>query len=274
MTNFCDAKSINSDTSNALRRVRGNISTISNSLTRKCCKKPLSDENGFYVNGYKVNTNVNFTFKISKLSYNNLEITYKKINSVTENQPYYLHEGEMYVPVDTRYFAGLLSYSADGNYSWGFWGNDPDGLAYLTRTRSGFKPSIVGWIKISGECNSLKMDIDPSVTEDGFYISNDEEIISVETKKTFSFEVIDKDTGWLKYGKCKTKYICVPEILNTTYPNPKTRHLWYKTNGCTYVPKNDDLLVLGKKNDVVPGRIIINDGENTGNDRITIDDCP
>lgn len=273
VTNFCNANLINSDTSNALRRVRGNTSTISNSLTRKCCKKQLPDENGFYVNGHKVNTNVNFIFKNSKLSYNNIEITYKKINSVTENQPYYLHEGEMYVPDDVRYFSGLLSYSADGNFAWGYWGNDPDGLAYLTRTRSGFKPSILGWIKISGECNSLKMDIDPSVIEDGFYISNDKEIISVETKKTFSFEVIDKDTGWLKYGKCKIKYECIPELLNTIYPNPKHRRLWYATNGCTYAPIDDNLLVLGEQNDVVTGRIIINDSENAGNDRIIIDDC-
>ena len=258
VTNFCDSNLINSDTSNALRRVRGNTSALSNSEKRKCCKKTY--ENGFFVNGFKVNTNINFTFKNSELSYGNCRVTYKKTKKVTNNQPYYLYEGEIYVPILNRYSKGLLSYSVEGNFPKG-----PD---------TGLKLWISGWIKISGACNSTEVDVESCIRPDGFYIrTGDNDILSVETQEIFKFDATDST---LNYGKCKTKYKSAPEILSDILADPTIQYLFYSYNNSPYVPVVPNLLLLGEVfiKDVVEGRIRVYNGKNTGSDRITFDDCP
>ena len=256
VTNWKQANSINSDTSNALRRVRGNTSALSNSEKRKCCKKSKPD--GIYVDNFIVDTDIEFVFdeQDSTLNYGNCKIRYEKVDRLKPNTPYYLHKGKKYRPIDGR--EGWLTYSPDGIF--------PKGGERL-------KIYIPGWIQISGEGSSLKLVTAPCQTRlNGFYIKKDGNLSLVLTDIEFVFDPVDLT---LSYGNCRQKY-------KKNLVSDADAAGFYSFNGISYVPKDSSLLSIGEVfiSQFIPGWIKIFTGEkpiftkeNPRGDRITYDEC-
>lgn len=262
VTNWKEAGAINSDTSNALRRVRGNTSALSNSEKRKCCEK--SKPNGIYVDKFIVNTDIEFVFdeEDSTLNYGNCKIRYKQVDKLKPNTPYYLHKGKKYIPARTDFRdEGLLTYSPDGIF--------PKGIVGLISRGIGLKIYIPGWIQIYGKGSSLKLVTAPCQTRpNGFYINKDDDILLVETDIKFTFDPTDST---LSYGKCRQKYKINPVSDGDSAG-------FYSFGGLSYVPddpENKYLLRFGElfTRDVMSGRIDIYIGDLDQGPRISFQDC-